>query len=290
MAAPSHHTRLLRADADRALRTWMRLCFERLDPALQLIADGSTAPEPVHQARVALRQMRVAFSLVEDCPHTAPSQVRPDLVVLFRALGAHRDADMLHSLMSSMLGERWAIWSASAPAFAGAASELTRHALVTEARYRQALNALRAWCMLPQSTVAPGSKRWKRHVQHRLQRWHARLQADARGFNPTDVDAVHRLRKRLKRLRYALAFLQKQRATPTIKAYLRELIPLQEALGDFNDAHVAASHCAAWPHSADQATALAWLDFRQRYALSRAKAALTCLNKPLPDIDPAPSV
>lgn len=290
MATHPHHPRLLRADADHALRSWLRSCFERLDPALQLIAHGSTAPEAVHQARVALRQMRVAFSLVEGCPQTAPSQVQPELVALFRDLGVHRDADMLHSLMSGMLGERWAIWSAPPQASTGAACGMTRQALVTQARYRLPLNALRAWTMLPQSTVAPGGKHWRRHVQQRLQRWHARLQTDARTFNPADVEAVHRLRKRLKRLRYALGFVHKPPATSGIKAYLRQLAPLQEALGDFNDAHMAATHCANWPPSADQATCLAWLDFQQKRALSRAQTALSCLSTPLPQVELSPGV
>ena len=284
MVAHSHHRQRLRSDADHDLRTWVSTCLERLDPALALIASGSMDPEAVHQARVALRRIRVAFSLVEGCPHTAPIQTQDPLVALFRGLGTHRDNDMQQSLLSGMLGQLWSDWAMTQIAATPKAHPTDRQTLVRDTRHRMALNALRAWAALPQSQTASRGKPWRQHLQKRLQQWHRRVQSDALGFDKMEVEAVHRLRKRLKRLRYALNFLYQQHARPDVKAYLRQLAPLQEALGDFNDAHTAMHHCARWRPSANQATCLAWLDFQQAQARARAKTLLDCLDTDLPSL------
>jgi CHAD domain-containing protein len=123
-------------------------------------------------------------------------------------------------------------------------------------------------------------KAFHRAVQRRLRRWHARLTQDRDRFDALDDEALHALRKRIKRQRYAIEFF-----APALKArprerYLRALSRVQDRMGALNDLFVARARYrqlvdqdpAAW-------FALGWLAARIVEARAAVRAPLRKLAR-----------
>jgi CHAD domain-containing protein len=174
------------------------------------------------------------------------------LSALFGALGGTRDADVL----ALTLAPAWQAASAAGltpPALQRSAEEPGPAALREPA-------TTRLWLMLIGLTVpeVPGDEAardqaattpWPGPTLKRLRRWHRAARADAERWAGLDDEARHRLRKRLKRLRYLLEFAEPLLPPPAARAEARALRRLQESLGDWNDRVVA----QAWLSTLDPA-------------------------------------
>ena len=102
-----------------------------------------------------------------------------------------------------------------------------------------------------------------RLAERRLRRWHGRLGADSKAFDTLDDTALHSLRKRIKRQRYAAEFFAPVLRRASLARYLKRLAAVQNSMGELNDLFVAraryqalvAQDPAAW-------FALGWLAAR----------------------------
>jgi CHAD domain-containing protein len=194
--------------------------------------------EPVHQIRVAVRRLRATVQLCAGALHG--SRVRTykrDLPWLGQAAGAVRDCDVIEALIRECGGRL-------DPALAGALTPLcdalaigrrAAHAAFVEElrtkRYaqmcdrlahpllRRALPATAAGCSAP-AMIAP--------IARSVRKAGKRIGGDA----PPEL--FHRLRVRIKRLRYALEMLAEMGAKRSRKALLR-LEQMQELLGMHQD-------------------------------------------------------
>ncbi|MDP1013842.1 CHAD domain-containing protein, partial [Klebsiella pneumoniae] len=78
-------------------------------------------------------------------------------------------------------------------------------------------------------------------ARQRLRRWHKGLVASCRAFDELDDEALHDLRKRVKRQRYVFeCFAPLLPAKPAAR-HLQALAAAQEQLGEINDLSVARS-------------------------------------------------
>ena len=101
---------------------------------------------------------------------------------------------------------------------------------------------------------------WEGVALPRLRRWHRQARRDAAAWATLDDDGRHRLRKRLKRLRYVLGFCSALLPAKAWAEEARALRRLQDALGRWNDAVVARAALApALPGDAAAAFATGWL-------------------------------
>jgi triphosphatase len=104
---------------------------------------------------------------------------------------------------------------------------------------------------------------------------HRRVRKDAKRFDELDDEARHALRKRAKRLRYAVEFCAGLYRSKAVDRYLRDLRPLQDVLGELGDlqlaqqlyAQAAAGEPRAW-------FAVGWIARTRREALANCSAAL----------------
>jgi CHAD domain-containing protein len=104
----------------------------------------------------------------------------------------------------------------------------------------------------------------RRLLRRRLQRWHARACADATGFAELDDEGRHRLRKRLKRLRYGIEFSAGLFDAERLRQGLKPLKQAQQVLGELNDLALALQACQAQLTQGPQAWfALAWFSARR---------------------------
>ncbi len=205
--------------------------------------------ESVHQIRVGLRRFGAALSVFRDMAQDATlPRVKAEMRWLAGELDAARDLDVF-------LKESFAPFSPRTPdraAFAQLGAGLLRARRQAYARAQAAvssdrchdffLSALRwlevgAWtrdAALTRRTAR--STALKAFAPAQLARMSRKVRARGRRLAEMDAEALHRLRIRIKKLRYAVAFLQPSLTDrDDAAAGLEALVTLQHSLGELND-------------------------------------------------------
>jgi CHAD domain-containing protein len=217
-----------------------------------LAAGGRNGPDPVHEMRVAVRRLRSAMALFRPavgCP--AVDAGSAGLKALADRLAPARDWDVFVAETAVTVAE----------ALPDDAS-LRRLRAAAERRRRQAYAALRDWIDSPEfrrlgitlASLAGGSA-WKatldqtqqetlardleHFASHALARRLRRLTAAGEAIEQLDADALHAIRLRAKRMRYAAEVLAPLYPGKSTRRFLRRLMQLQDRLGHLNDGSVA---------------------------------------------------
>lgn len=228
------------------------------------VGDPERRVEHVHQARVAIRRLRSALRAFRGWAPEPPAELVDGLRALFAALGATRDRDVLASGVAAALARAGAPPLAlPADASAPDPAALARHG--DTQRLLLSWWGWRAGLALPGAVAAPAVARapgtapedevggeissaapaLKRLARQRLRRWHKGLVASCRAFDELDDEALHDLRKRVKRQRYVFeCFAPLLPAKPAAR-HLQALAAAQEQLGEINDLSVARSRYQA---------------------------------------------
>jgi inorganic triphosphatase YgiF len=285
-------------------------CLAQMLPNASEIAAGSTDEEQIHQLRIGIRRLRTALrelaGLDADTGLFDAAAWEPPLVDAFRALGDLRDREQVVKLAQPQLRE------AGAPAFdplAGgddaAADVQSSGGVVRSAAFQSVLVSLIGFtAAAPQAEpkvinaeaaeepppaptpMSLGDAR--RFLRKRLQHLHKQAVRDGKRFESLDTESQHRVRKRLKRLRYLAEFVaplfdaEGKSPSSAAERYLKHLRPAQDALGEFNDEAVAlALYREATARDGRAWFAVGW--FSARHAVH----AKTC-RKALGGIDEAP--
>lgn len=202
------------------------------------VSDWPAQPEPLHQVRVASRRVRAVLDLVDPDLYPGFRRQTRRFRRLTRALGPTREVDV-HAILLEELADR------PVPVAARAALE---HALEDLARQRcEAALAMAAGLRrvplkklprilevpnLPDPFAGTGAAEG---IWGLLQPWLAgAFDAIPNVLEQEDVTALHALRIRIKRLRYALEILAGGfHVAPD--GQLRRLKALQSALGEHHD-------------------------------------------------------
>ena len=205
------------------------------------IAEEAGDEEAVHQLRIGIRRLRTALRTLGPL---APGAFDPawdaPLVDVFQRLGQLRDRGQILHVMDAQLraaGAPHALASAAVQAPAPGAADIVR-----VPAFQAALIGLMAFSSgahaAGDDAGALGTKDSRRLLAKKLRRLHGQVQKDARHFAALPVDEQHRLRKRLKRLRYLAEILAPALGAGT-KPFLDSLQPALSALGRLNDERVA---------------------------------------------------
>jgi triphosphatase len=224
------------------------------------LADGAHGPEPVHQMRVALRRLRSAISLFRrqtDCP--ALAEVVDSLRLTGRKLGAARDWEVFALGAGARLG---AMFPDDAP-MQELLAAAKRKQNAGYAALREYLDGPDWRCLGIALACLCASRPWEddrdgeeaaaaqeRREQHdqkliafaarALDRRYRALTEAGMDISGLDVEALHALRLRCKRMRYACEFFAPLYPGRVTRRFLRRLSRLQERLGELNDGAVAA--------------------------------------------------
>lgn len=89
----------------------------------------------------------------------------------------------------------------------------------------------------PQPVIA--AKAFHQLLERRLRRWHRKISGVSKSFDQLDETALHELRKRIKRQRYAVEFFAPALRRRTVENYLEPLAIIQDRMGMLNDLFVA---------------------------------------------------
>lgn len=212
-------------------------CLRQILGNASEIGTGAADEELVHQLRVGLRRLRTALrelgSVVEG--------LDPDWEVAFRtafqALGANRDEVTVLPALRKEMAQAGLEWPFTVSAVSVAPGP---EAVVQSIEFQRALLGVMSFCHNT-STVSGSSgsrQRLKKRVGSRLARLHEEVERDAKHFSRLSSSRQHRVRKRLKRLRYLAEFSAPLFDNRHVRRYLNHWREAQDALGDQNDQRV----------------------------------------------------
>jgi triphosphatase len=208
-------------------------CLDQVLANASDVASGCSDAEHIHQLRVGLRRLRTALRELGTLIEGVDSTWEAPIVALFRALGEHRDRDyLLHSVQGQMsaAGGPPLDWSATLTELPDTA------AAVRAPAFQEALIGLIG--LVHAASANEGmqpDQSAKRTVRRRLQKLYKEAVAEGRQFLKLEETMQHRLRKRLKRLRYLAEFSRPLFTGRQVDAFVAVLKPVQDALGGYND-------------------------------------------------------
>jgi len=252
-------------------------CLEQILPNASDVASGSGDEEVIHQLRVGIRRLRTALRELGGLADGIDAQWEKPWAKVFRALGEHRDSGFLAHTMQPELE---AAGGPALPVLAGA-KPADPAAAVRSAAFQGAMMDLLAFA---HGTPAQASDIEPRAlVRERLQKLWRQLLKDGRSYTSLDEEAQHRLRKRLKRLRYLGELTAPLFASGKVEHFLAGLKDAQEALGRYNDELMAFKHYSRL--SASEARAwfgVGWLGARRAGNAAACQQDLIALAKTKP--------
>jgi CHAD domain-containing protein len=227
------------------LKERVRALFRQLPPAL------GGDEEAIHQMRVAGRRLRVALPLLAHKPHgRRVRRGRRILRELTRAAGTSRDLDVSVGLFEARLNERGPLDAERRTlrqrlrAARGRSRTRMAESLmdIDIARVRRDLRTIVSWRA---ELIFTSLLRIRDARDGRGAVILQTLDALGDGFDPV---ALHRLRIRLRRLRYAAELAEKLTGqTSEAPSHFRQL---QDVLGQVRDAHVLSSWMARQANAA----------------------------------------
>jgi triphosphatase len=241
------------------------------------IASGTGSAQHLHQLRVGLRRLRSLLRVLAPWTGDAAAalQLEADWREPFAQLGASRDDDVLLGQWLPRLQAAGSPPLALPPASAAPADTA---ALLRSPAFNTLLLRSLSIVLAPKASADPPAAELLRPLARQVRR-------DAAAFAGASIEQRHRLRKRLKRLRYVLEALQPQLAR---KATARALVAIKRALqtlGELNDLAAAqARFRAGTDGDARLWFAVGWLQARHEALLPQAQrhvAALAPVLRPL---------
>ena len=210
------------------------------------VAHGAD-PEYLHQMRVGLRRLRSALLAFRGLvPKKAAKPIVERLRDLMPPFGAARDWDVFCEGLVQLgtqepdRAPELAPLLAPARARRGVARRRARQAAASPRLQAFLLRALRWVSEGPWKGKAPKAEgSLGAFAAAALERLHRRALGQAADIDWSNAERRHRLRIRMKRLRYACDFFAASFPGATARPYIKRLAALQDILGDLNDIAVA---------------------------------------------------
>lgn len=283
---------------DSALRQVVTNCLQQvLGNASDLAHESDLPPEHLHQLRVGLRRLRSVLRELGPLSQELPAHWAEALATLFGRLGSARDRDALAQTLLPALRKAGATELQLPVIEAEPAAQIALCEPSTTLLWLQLMAfAASPAAMQPTPDAAPAAPdgstaeastepapSFASASRKRLGSLFRRVRRDAQRFGELEDVARHRLRKRVKRLRYLSEFAATQFAGRRFRAFLKRLAPAQEALGEFNDLCVAQ---ALFKDAAEDDPlamfALGWLARERDDAIRRCQRELRKLRRATP--------
>ncbi len=197
----------------------------------------SRRPIGIHQARVALRRLRAAFSVFR--PAVDYPEVRALSAEAKWLAGECGPARDLHVFLTESVTDVPPVVKRVGARLAASHLERARAALGS-ARYDAFDQRLAAFAAERVPAEVPGELRLDEFGRHVLDSRHAKVVRRGRLFARLSEEQLHQLRIGIKKLRYAATYLSPAFASPAAKPYIEATVRLQGALGALNDRATAA--------------------------------------------------
>lgn len=281
-AVRSRAPKLDRHMSARAIRhAIMRACFDQVSANASVLAEGGLDDEVVHQLRVGLRRLRTAARELPRAGESADPSWAAPIADLFGQLGDYRD----RSIVADAVGHELAAAGSPEPALRSPAVDAVDPvALLRGSGVQLALLDALAEAMADEDDASDGTgagasdgRDAQAAIAARLGKLHGALEKSARQFEHLDDNERHRVRKRLKRLRYLAELIGPLFAERAVERYLARLRPAQDALGAYIDLIVGTKLARESVDAGDDRAwfNVGWLSAQLPRGVKRCRKALT---------------
>ena len=237
-AAPAFHRDATGADIAVAV---LQSCVNQILPNASELAAPSTSPDPIqpehiHQLRVGIRRLRTALRELEGLTDAFDVGWEPALVQVFRQLGQHRD----HGHLERDLQPKLLAAGGPTVSFGQSGNDIPDPAVsVRTPAFQDVLLGLIGFVHRSAPQVAGNDavthNTVKKVLRSRLKKLRSQALKQGEKFTELNDTDQHRVRKRLKRLRYLSEFSAPFFKAGKVNAFIDALKPAQDALGLYND-------------------------------------------------------
>lgn len=235
----------------------------------------------VHQIRVGIRRLRACWQLFGKTA-AYPEPLLAELKHYFGILGQARDLDVIENELLPRL-----IQAGMPPDTTQSMVEVSDHSgerasLAASPEFQQTLLDLLEHLVLYGDAVSGNPALRKPAAPllcKRLNGWLDAIRRKAPSFLEAHWDERHRVRKRVKRLRYGMEFAQGTLDPTRLTPLRNALVSAQKALGQLNDLYVAAEYYrGAGARHPSAMFALGWLAATQAHEAQASHMALQALS------------
>ena len=216
----------------------------------------SDDPEGIHELRVSIRRMRVAFSVFRGAtPENYRFRIGDELRALQRKLGAAREWDVLVEETFASMPRRLRKQGSTEKLVRIAQNKRVEgyksaHAALRDRHCTDLLLRLASWNESQFGRGAPPTweRKWNtdvlagpasRFASEVMRAYHDKVRKFGKKIRKLDTVGLHRLRIQIKKLRYATEFFGSIWPSQRTKRYLSALKNLERVLGALHDATVA---------------------------------------------------
>lgn len=244
-------------------------CLEQIVRNAAFLCEVDTAgvyqcanSEHVHQLRVGIRRLRSAWSFFDGLAPLPSPEHREAITFFFSQLGLTRDDDVLREFLlpalekagqpplnfPSFVTQNSGVAVAKSHAFQDWLLDMLESVVTTPTS--PAVLSPDTQIRVNEQDVGSGDFPFPRTLQERplkplllkkLKKWHRQILKEGLTFGTLALERQHVLRKKCKRLRYALQFCESLLNTADLTAYRKQLSTTQDILGEMNDLFVAES-------------------------------------------------
>ena len=237
------------------------------------LAAGMGGDDHIHQLRVGLRRLRTSLRELHVAPglQSLEPLVEPQLRALFDLLGQHRDRSTLVPALEREIA------AAGGPKIEWRPRLPDVGAAIRAPELQVALLQLVAFAQDLQTRPAQAGdslKATRKAVRAQLARLHRQVEREGLRFEALTQPQRHRVRKRLKRLRYLAELTLPLFDRREVDRFTQALKGLQDALGRYQDA--AAGHALFAQRAAEDPNAwfgAGWLAAREQQIAAECAAA-----------------
>ncbi|MDX8238333.1 CHAD domain-containing protein [Acinetobacter pittii] len=238
-ASPAVHAKALTLNkditAEQALKKIVENCLEQFLPNMAVIADGVAEAEHIHQARVSLRRLRSALKHFAGWSGKLNPLWEEQIAELFRKLGDTRDEDAIRTEVLPIIQQHGSP-ELLLPVSAQPSKELST--IFTSADTIKLLLDLLAFAYSEEDSESKTGG-LKKHIKKSLDKLHHKVISHADHFSELEVVEQHKIRKQAKQLRYCVEFISSLYSNKKVQQYLKQLQPVQNTLGHYNDLFIA---------------------------------------------------
>ena len=219
-----------RAGGHELVSAVVATCLEQVLEFASEVAGGSSDADHIHQIRVGIRRLRTALRELAGLTDGIDPAWEAPLVDVFRALGRHRDQNHLARNVEPLVA------GAGGPAVEAVVVDVPDPGEAVRApAFQDTLLGLLAFAHRDTGNAGPSREATKKQVGKALVKLYAQVLRDGLRFASLDEVRQHRVRKRVKRIRYLAEFVAPLFHSRKTEAFADSLKPLQDALGRYND-------------------------------------------------------
>lgn len=278
--SPAVHAKTLTLNkdinAEQALKKIVENCLGQFLPNMAAIADGVAEAEHIHQARVSLRRLRSALKHFSSWSNEVNPLWEEQIAELFRQLGDTRDEDAIRTEVLPIIKQHGSP-ELLLPVSAQPLKELS--ILFTSLDTIKLLLDLLAFAYSEEDSKSKTGG-LKKHIKKSLDKLHHKVISNAEHFSELEVTQQHKIRKTAKQLRYCVEFISSLYPDKKVQQYLKQLQPVQNTLGQYNDLFMAEGiFNKAVENDSSFWFALGWVKAKQPHLQKRSAKALQTFSQ-----------